>query len=141
MASTCADQVGTCAYYMCLANELGCGDDGRLKALAFPYCRKYEDERSEFSPNGQRFLREVKLCLQLNVDRSAPVSCESADEAFVRAHVDCYVDKGFCDLSLVDELRLGSVAWPAIRDPAFRNALTEIKWQCRLRKSFASARR
>lgn len=123
-SATCEAPVAdNCAFYRaCLDGAHPCGADGYALGFGEPLCYLFIDHRDEFTPDGQRWLREVRTCLQrsLAAISARPVtSCSAlADEAYA-SHTSCYTaaDNSFCALPPSDVLRLASLLGPYLRDP------------------------
>lgn len=122
--AACATPVAdNCAFYRaCLDAAHPCGASGYALGFGEPLCNLFIDHRDEFSPAGQRWLRDVRTCLQRSLAAlsARPVtSCDSlADEAYA-SHTSCYTapDNSFCALPPPDVLRLASLLGPYLRDP------------------------
>ena len=77
-----------CAFYAnCLESRYHCGPDGFPIGYGQYYCQKFSDDRGMF---------DVMHCLQLALVEDAVDA-----EAFA-AHPGCYIDNGFCALSVGD---------------------------------------
>lgn len=122
--TACAEPVpDNCAFYRaCLDAAHPCGDDGYALGFGEALCYLFIDHRDEFTPEGQRWLRAVRTCLQRSLAAlsARPVtSCGAlADEAYA-SHTSCYTapDNSFCALPPADVLRLASLLGPYLRDP------------------------
>lgn len=112
-----------CAFYRsCLEASHPCGEAGYALGFGELLCYLFIDHREEFTPDGQRWLREVRTCLQRSLAEisARPVmSCDAlAGEAYA-SHTTCYTarDNSFCALPPPDVLRLASLLGPYLRDP------------------------
>ncbi|TNF37141.1 MAG: hypothetical protein EP329_03925 [Deltaproteobacteria bacterium] len=98
---------GACAYYACREATAGCGADGYLMRFAHHYCERYRlISEPEASPAARRFLERVRRCLVTRFDREVPegTDCATMRDLGFASHPDCYVETGFCELSIADWL-------------------------------------
>jgi hypothetical protein len=84
---------------------LGCGESGYLLGYGAHYARKfYEETRPRMSRRGKAWLDSVLVCLQHDLRDSIGVgsSCEEVRRTAFDQHPACYVESGFCTLSIPD---------------------------------------
>ena len=98
-----------CAFYAnCLESRYHCGPDGFPIGYGQYYCQKFSDDRGMFDAQGQQWLIDVMHCLQLAlvgdaVDNTPPsLTCKALEAEAFAAHPGCYIDNGFCALSVGD---------------------------------------
>ena len=122
--AACATPVAdNCAFYRaCLDPALPCGDGGYALGFGEPLCYLFIDRRAQFTPEGQRWLRGVRTCLQRELAALAaapPTTCDALADAAYASHTRCYTDaaNSFCDLPPSDVLRLATLLGPYFRDP------------------------
>lgn len=125
---------GTCNYYSCLDEELGCGEGEYLLDFACHYADRYlEQTYGEMSEDGQAFLRSVYLCLQQSFADAddAVVDCQSAAELGFASHVPCYLAAGFCELPPGDKLRVfAAIDSEDLENPLQQAAQEEVIARC-----------
>lgn len=110
--SSCGDSVGECSFYACIEAEYTCGDNGYPLAFGEKYCSQFSNYDEQFSKNGRRWLAEAKICLQHKLLEDAPyASCKELNKEAFADHIPCYVESGFCELSLKDK----AIVFVAIR--------------------------
>ncbi|MEZ4392792.1 MAG: hypothetical protein R3A48_17015 [Polyangiales bacterium] len=106
-------------------------------ALGFgePLCYLFIDRREEFSPEGQRWLRGVRTCLQRALTALAArpsLSCDAlADEAYA-SHTACYTarDNSYCALPPADVGRLARMLLPYFSDPRVQAQARAVNEAC-----------
>ena len=125
-------------HYQCGTHSLDaahpCGDAGYALGFGERLCYVFIERRDEFTPEGQRWLRDVRTCLQASLATlaAAPsMSCDALADAAYASHTRCYTvpDNSFCALPPADVLRLATLLGPYFRDPrvaAQTRAVAEI---------------
>lgn len=112
-ASACAAHAlafqgcGACDYYPCREATAHCGEDGYLMRFANHYCERYRlVSEPHASPAARRFLERVRRCLVTTFDAEVPegTDCATMRERGFSSHPGCYVESGFCELSVADWL-------------------------------------
>jgi hypothetical protein len=92
-------------FYDCAEQTLSCGPDGYLIGYGARYAERfYRYTRPWMSPTGKRWLDSTLVCLQekLRERIDASTSCEDVRTIAFDSHPECYVESGFCELSLID---------------------------------------
>ena len=82
----------------------------------------FVDHRDDFTPAGQRWLRDVRTCLQRELAALAAqpaMTCDTLADAAYASHTRCYTapDNSFCTLPPVDVIRLVGLLGPYLSDP------------------------
>lgn len=104
----------SCDYYDKLESQTNCGLEGYVQQFAKPYCEVYLQHRRDFSPEAQKILRDIRVCLQNHLRfNSAGMSCGQIKQYGESSHIDCYIQNGFCQLEGTDFLQ---VLWMARRE-------------------------
>jgi hypothetical protein len=117
LAETCTPSANNCEYYRCMERNRSCGSKGYWQDFAIPYCQKFVDDNAKFNTESQRWLRDVRECLQVRLDEvSANSSCNQIKDNAMDSHVGCYVDTGFCSLAAADQIKIMWYLKGAIRD-------------------------
>ena len=96
---------GACEYYRCRDKESQCGDDGYLLGYVGTYCDRFSRvTEPKASPEAAAWLEEVRACLVTTLENATDEtsSCEEIEQIGIDSHAACYVQAGFCDLSLGD---------------------------------------
>lgn len=99
------DRAHACAYYQCKLDRAPTPAEKcpYFRDYGLPYCQKFYDTKFE-DPKFGPFVRQ---CLQEAIrDRMEESSCDEVHTAAHASHVECYVEGGFCTLSLADKLAL-----------------------------------
>jgi len=96
---------GACEYYRCREAQSQCGADGYLIGYVGKYCDRFSTvTEPNVSEAAAQWLQDVRACLITTLeDETGPeTSCEDIQEVGVQSHATCYVEAGFCDLSVGD---------------------------------------
>lgn len=110
LAGPCANTIGQCGYYVCKEAENRCGDDGYFINFGLKYCERYQEVEPSFTTQGQRFLDNVRTCLQVKLENPGrKYSCGSVESYAVNTHFDCYMQAGYCRLPASDRLSVAAV--------------------------------
>ncbi len=89
----------------------GCGAGGYLRGYGAVYAQRfYRDARPRMTRAGQAWIDSVLVCLQeeLRADIDGETSCDDIRRIAFDTHPVCYIDNGFCRLSLWD---VANVVW------------------------------
>ena len=124
MASPCSPNENDCTFYLCQDQWRGCSSsptstkkEAYLVDFGFRYCQKFLDlEKGLFSSKGQTWLSQVRYCLMEKMQEvPQEVSCHSLKRKANYHHMDCYYEKGFCDLSFGDKKQLMKFIGPELK--------------------------
>ncbi|XGC81721.1 hypothetical protein ACES2L_04395 [Bdellovibrio bacteriovorus] len=84
-----------------------CGDKGYWLKFGDHYCKKFLDDEAKFPAKTQVWLKDVRECLQTRAEElSRQVSCERMQDEALDSHVGCYIDTGFCELSMQERVKV-----------------------------------
>jgi hypothetical protein len=79
-----------------------------LSEFAIPYCYKYKADQKNYSERGQIFLSQVRYCLQEKLEdfsHDQPL-CKDLRTYAIYSHIGCYLNSGFCELSMTEKMRI-----------------------------------
>lgn len=104
-------------FYQCLDDHTndgdGCGQEGYALGFGGRYAVRFWDvTRPAASPELATWLGEVGSCLQQALAEvvTTDMSCDEVREVGFGTHAACYLDTGFCALTLEDQLAvLGTI--------------------------------
>lgn len=102
-----ADDCRLCAYYDCRERTAECGPDAYLVDYARRYCERFAlVTEPRVSPAASAWLKRVRRCLAewLEENVADDADCETIDRDGTASHAVCYVETGFCQLSVSDWL-------------------------------------
>lgn len=127
--TSCAAAIGTgdcaeCDFYDCLELSAGCGQDAYLVGYAGDYCKRFAQVTTpRVSPKAQQWLDSIRVCLIQRMDDwyQPGASCEAISERGYQDHNVCYLQTGFCELSLKDWWTIVATVRPG--DLPLRNLL------------------
>ncbi|MCK6576077.1 hypothetical protein L6V77_33910 [Myxococcota bacterium] len=103
------DDCGLCRYYDCRETYAQCGDDAYLIDYVGRYCRRFAQvTEPRVSPAANAWLKRVRRCLGewLEENVAYDAACEDIDRRGTDSHAVCYVETGFCALSVADWLAI-----------------------------------
>lgn len=135
--AACATPVAdNCAFYRsCLDAAHPCGPMGYALGFGEPLCYLFINDRSAFTPAGQRWLQGVRTCLQRALAPlvAAPVtSCDALATQAYASHTTCYTAPGnsFCDLDPADQSELTSLLLPYLGNPQVTSQVQAVAAIC-----------
>jgi len=118
---SCSDYIGmdgcaSCEYYFCrdAQRPQPCGEKGYYQGFVGRYCNLFTEATvPRLSPKGQDWIANVRTCLQLSMEEASDDwSCDEVKKFGYDAHPDCYVDTGFCELSITDMIAIFNTVSP-----------------------------
>uniref|UniRef100_A0A0B6ZJE0 Stanniocalcin n=1 Tax=Arion vulgaris TaxID=1028688 RepID=A0A0B6ZJE0_9EUPU len=96
---------GSCEFYTCFENRLPCGRDWYMVRTGGHYCNTMRRQRTNFSPEGQRFLNDSQQCLTRSLKelyRRDHIDCQELEDAAMSAITPCFTENAFCDIFEID---------------------------------------
>ena len=107
--SSCAQLISqpgcdSCNYYRCVESLPGrsCGTGGYYLGYVGKYCEIFTKwTRPRLSPEGQKWLDDVRRCLMLSIEQAGIVpetECKQVRKIGFDAHPTCYLKSGICQL-------------------------------------------
>lgn len=115
------DAEHACAFYQCKldAAPTPSGRCSYFSDFGLPYCKKFFAVDFE----DRVFGASVRQCLQEAIrDRLEGRSCDVVKDTAFRSHVECYVQGGYCELTLADKLKVMKTI--ELRDWTLGNGMT-----------------
>ncbi|CAF3645542.1 unnamed protein product [Rotaria socialis] len=100
----CKPAKDNCDFYKCLESNYECGPTGYPTSFGLKYCQKYAEESSNFTPQGQKWITLVRLCLQESLinDAVCKTNCSTIHNNAFKSHARCYISSGVCKLPSSD---------------------------------------
>lgn len=127
----CIPSSTSCEFYSCMEQRTPCGPRGYWKQLGLHYCQKFLFREDRFSEQAQAWLHESRLCLQERTKLvSKGLACSQVQSAAMDTHVSCYVDTGFCELSLADKNKIIWYLLSALRFPSVWHEFWQVSRLC-----------
>ena len=106
----------SCQFYVdCLEAKNQCGKEGYALGFGNKYCALFNS--LELSRHGEDWISGTMACLQEALIHFAAKTstCESIKQTAFESHVKCYVDNGFCELGLGDQMKISeTVIWEVL---------------------------
>lgn len=99
------DDCQLCDYYTCRERTARCGDDAYLIDYVGRYCQRFAQvTEPRVSAAAAAWLQRVRRCLVTWLEQNVPYDapCEDVDRLGTDSHAACYVETGFCELSIAD---------------------------------------
>lgn len=120
-----------CSFYIKESKDRGCSDQDYLIAFGFKYCEKFTRHEAWFSEIGQRWLQEARTCL-INDIKAMPSnwSCSEVEKAAFNSHQHCYLDAGFCNISLGDRKRAMAIIGTGLLERHVLKGLIQVQLEC-----------
>lgn len=120
---SCESFVGTCDFYLCQEQKNPCGIGGYNLGFGYKYC-----SRSKFdllpkmkTPLGKSWVPQVFQCLQkrslvdsLSIEQQPELNqdtCKSIKKKAFKSHPDCYVEAGYCELTILEKSNIVELLW------------------------------
>lgn len=114
-AISCSSSESQCEAYLCLEEQMNCGEKGYLKEFGYQNCQKYLDSEEFVSESLKSWYAKVRLCLQNRAieivanGEEDSLSCQKLKDKAFQSHVRCYIETGFCQLDFFDKLDLARI--------------------------------
>lgn len=137
--STCTELLGNCTWYTrCLqAYYPTCDSQEDYPPLGYYFCTRYEQNLHLFSEKAKIFVNRTKLCLQYALlpyvgENGTALTCEQLKQAAFDTHAPCYVNCGFCEISVWDYFSVLKVIAPAFGTEfgELMKEILRILWKC-----------
>ncbi|KAI9750689.1 MAG: hypothetical protein M1815_001672 [Lichina confinis] len=98
----------SCDFYQtCIEDRYQCGPKGYPLGFGERYCKKFGAAGPQMSAAGQEWVTKTMLCLQKALvpiaSQASPTTCEDIRQVAYASHPGCYVQSGYCTLSLSDK--------------------------------------
>lgn len=127
----CHQEIGSCEYYICVNQAMGCGASSYMRRFGQPYCQLFVDHEEEFDQEGQNFNQQVRLCLQQKMERDFDqMTCGASRKFALKHHIECYHQAGFCQLPWHDKQLILNAAWTEFFNLDFLKTALEMNLKC-----------
>lgn len=111
----CSQFADDCEYYQCLSQEKNCDEKAYPLKFGHKYCQKYGRNLEKFSENGKAWVGSVRRCLISEIEKyQAEITCSEIKKKAFASHAPCYIESGYCELSLKDQRRVLKIIYPAL---------------------------
>ncbi len=130
-----APKENSCEFYLSLEETIPCGASGYAEDFGYLYCEKFlKTKFHRFSKRGQSFLNKNAQCLQESLYRdyssNDSLTCKQIQSMAFEGHADCYINSGFCELSISDKIILTNVIKNQLPSKIVRNQIREVWKKC-----------
>lgn len=134
VSSECKPEANSCDFYLCKEMNDPCGNRGYWLAYGYKYCRIFLTQTQHFPEASKDWMLKTRLCLQQSINHDTrELSCAADREAAMDSHVHCYIDSGFCDLSIKERAAIIWLLRSAMIMPMTYVEGLEVEYQCRLK--------
>lgn len=127
----CASKNLGCDFYRCVDKEMPCGDDGYLLGFGERFCLRFDNILDNLSPQGKTWFFTARQCLTekiLTLDKSS--SCHEIEEKSYSDHKPCYIESGYCDLSVKDKAFIMKVISPLLMKKKVLSVGMDVQLNC-----------
>jgi hypothetical protein len=120
--AVCSPSQTTCTFYStCVESAIPCGSSGYAIGYGQKFCNLFTQNFNDFDSNGQRWIDNVRYCLQnsllpevaLAEEGQAP-TCTALQSYAFASHVNCYVDPTGSNLLSDSVCALGILDWTVL---------------------------
>ena len=127
-ASVCESEIGSCRYYQCRSQELGCVGRNYIDNFGAKYCNRYMKFEFLFRSPSRWVLHEIRTCLTQAYESNN--TCNPPWSEVAREHSECYIQSGFCKLSKPEQAKIVGLLFTQLHRKALRQAGFDILNQC-----------
>lgn len=114
----CAEYSNDCEYYTCVTEAKHCRNSSYPIRFGRHYCLRYGNRINSFSENGKTWTQKVRKCLIREMSSyEENLTCGQLKRRAFKDHVPCYLESGFCHLSLRDKKLVLKTIWPSLTNP------------------------
>lgn len=96
----------SCAFYLnCMEEKISCGSTGYALNYGRKNCIKFSSVVNRFTTFGQAWIWNTMNCLQKALVmplKDCQGNCSALYQAAFHSHPQCYIDNGFCNMSIFD---------------------------------------
>lgn len=115
---TCESFIGNCDFYLCQELKNPCGLEGYNLGFGYKYCSRSKFKLiDEMKTNlGKQWVPKTFQCLQKrSLESSLAIQqqedlqkdvCKSIRKLAFNSHPDCYVEAGYCELSISEKANI-----------------------------------
>ncbi len=106
----CVPSNNRCDFYTCAESVFNCGPNGYMQKTAKLFCENDRLEQSnKVEAQVKVTLQNIRQCLQQEfLEFSRKLSCKQLQEVALDSHSSCFVESGFCSLSMAQIFQLRS---------------------------------
>ncbi len=121
-----------CNYYLDVERDFKCGFKGYPLKFGYRLCEKYLEAQPGMTRAVQRWFPKIRYCLQnyLETERASIRDCKDLHRKAINSHINCYVQTGFCDLSVLDQAQIVQVTAFDILNPDVMGLSLRVKAAC-----------
>lgn len=133
-SSECKPDANSCEYYLCKEINDPCGVKGYWLAYGYKYCRIFLTQTDSFSNTSKIWMYKARYCLQQALQlETKDRECSEDRKVAMDSHVACYIQSGFCSLSLKDRSEIIWLLRSAFTQPMTYVEGLEVEYQCTLK--------
>lgn len=128
--------IGFCDQYLRISEDLHCPMkmSGKNKNyfidFGYKYCRKFIQANSEFSVDTQEKFNRIRNCLINELKENPQLTCQNSMSYGYKSHVPCYIDNGYCDMSLSDKWTIFKTTYHELIHKEYSQTAMSISKYC-----------
>lgn len=125
-----APDIKICDSYLNKKRELGCTNRNYLIQFGYRYCRAFVEINDQFTNHGQWVAKRIRECLIQELEANDKLSCHNVRALSVKTHNRCYVQAGFCELTVYDQVLIFNEVWPELFNTRILDAALDTAAVC-----------
>lgn len=127
----CVPDANSCNYYLCKELKDPCGSKGYWLAYGYKYCRVFLTQTSHFPQTSKEWMYKTRYCLQKKLQyETRELECSEDRKIAMDSHVGCYIQSGFCQLSIKERAEIIWLLRSAFIQPMTYVEGLEVEYQC-----------
>lgn len=139
---SCESFIGTCDFYLCQELKNPCGLEGYNLDFGYKYCSRSKfrllDEMKtqlgkDWVPKTFQCLQNRNLADSLIIEQQADLKkdvCKLIKKKAIKSHPDCYVEGGYCELSILEKSNIVELVLFSALNPRTAFQGLKITHQC-----------
>lgn len=129
-AKRCDQFQNDCEYYSCIAEAKHCNRFSYPTNFGKRICLRYQTNLNQFSESGKMWVETVRKCLIHEMSTfEENLSCHGLRSRAFKSHVPCYIQNGYCDLSMKDKDLVMKAILPGLLNlEGIKNGIEVLKY-------------
>jgi hypothetical protein len=116
---SCDSFIGSCDFYLCQEQKNPCGIKGYNLGFGYKYCSesKYKLIDQMKRPFAKDWVPKAFQCLQTRSFADSTKDCSDIRKRAYKSHPDCYVEAGYCELTIWEKSNIIELIFAKIFSP------------------------